>query len=118
MIPAKRIRCPSCLVVENTAATGSEVPVGEESEVADADEAWWQKVEQEAAQELVDGPSHEPLLVATNRVAPPEGYAALRESHQPGVGDGDAMGIGAQMAQHMFRASGSIPVSTEVRFVH
>ena len=29
-------------------------PVGEESEVADAHEAAWQQVEQEAAQELVD----------------------------------------------------------------
>ena len=32
----------------------SALPVGEESEVADAHEAAWQQVEQEAAQELVD----------------------------------------------------------------
>jgi hypothetical protein len=43
------------------------LPVGEESEVADADEPWRQQMEQEPAQELVDGQSHEPLLVYQGR---------------------------------------------------
>jgi hypothetical protein len=81
------------------------LPVGEESEVADADEAWGQQMEQEPAQELVDGQSHEPLLVAMSRVSPSEGYVAIGESNESGVGDGDAMGIGAEITQHMFRAA-------------
>jgi hypothetical protein len=80
----------------------SAVPVGEESEAADADEARWQQVEQEAAQEFVDGQSHESLLVAVSRVSPSEGDVALGESHQPAVGDGDAMSIGAEIAQDVF----------------
>jgi hypothetical protein len=79
------------------------LPVGEEAEVADAHEAAWQQVEQEAAQELLDSQSHDPLLVAVGGVAPAEGDVALRESNQPAVGNGDAMGVGAEIAQHMFR---------------
>ena len=76
--------------------------VGEEAEVADAHKAARQQVKQEAAQELIDGQSHEPLLVAVSGVAPAKGYVALGESNQPAVGDGDAMGVGAEIAQHMF----------------
>ena len=38
-------------------------------------------------------------------IAPAEGDVAIGESDQPGVGDGDAMGVGAEIAQHMFRAA-------------
>ena len=77
-------------------------PVGEEAEVADAHEAARQQVQQEAAQELFDGQSHEPLLVAVSGVSPAKGDVALGESNQPAVGDGDAMGVSAEIAQHMF----------------
>ena len=77
--------------------------VGKEAEVADAHEAAWQQVEQEAAQELFDRQSHDPLLVAVGGVAPAEGHVALGKSNQPAVGNGDAMGVGAEIAQHMFR---------------
>ena len=40
------------------------VAVGEEAKVTDADEAAWQQVQQEAAQELLDRQGHEPFLVA------------------------------------------------------
>src|SRR5271165_1340121 len=36
-------------------------------------------------------------------VSPAEGDVALGESNQPAVGDGDAMSVGAEIAQHMFR---------------
>ena len=62
-------------------------------------------MEQEAAQELIDGQSHEPFLVAVGGIAPAEGDVAIGESDQPGVGDGDAMGVGAEIAQHMFRSA-------------
>ena len=83
----------------------SAVAVGEEAEVADADETRRQEVEQKTAQELFNSQGHEPLLVAVSRIAPSEGDVATGESDQPGVGDGDAMSVGAEIAQHMFRAT-------------
>ena len=62
-------------------------------------------MEQEAAQELIDWQSHEPFLVAVRGIAPAEGDVTIGESDQPRVGDGDAMGVGAEIAQHMFPAA-------------
>jgi len=62
-------------------------------------------MEQEAAQKLIDIQSHEPFPVAVRGIAPAEGDVAFRECDQPGVGDGDAMGVGAEIAQHMFRSA-------------
>ena len=77
-------------------------PVSKKSEVADAHEAAWQQVEKEAAQELFDGQSHQPLLVAVSGVAPAKGDVSVGESNQPAVGDGDAVSVCAEIAQHMF----------------
>ena len=91
------------------------IPVGEESEVADADEAGRQQMEQESAQELIYGQSHEPLLVAMCRIAPAESDVAIGESDEPGVGDGDAMGVCAEIAQHVFgSAEGALGVNDPV----
>jgi hypothetical protein len=81
------------------------LPVGQKSEVADTHEAAWQQMEQESAQKLLDLQSHEPLLVAMGGVSPTESDVALGESDQPAVGDGDAMGVGAEIAQHVFRSA-------------
>jgi len=62
-------------------------------------------MEQEAAQELFDGQSHEPLRVAVSGISPAKSYVAIGECDQPGVGNGDAMGVGAKVAEHMFRSS-------------
>ena len=62
-------------------------------------------MEQEAAQELLDIQSHKPFLVTVRGIAPAEGDVAIGESDQPGVGDGDAMGVGAEIAQHMLRSA-------------
>src|SRR5271165_412874 len=62
-------------------------------------------MEQEAAQEFIDGQSHEPLLVTVGRVSPSEGDLAVGKSDQPAVGDGNAMGVCAKIAQYMFRSS-------------
>ena len=62
-------------------------------------------MEQEAAKELIDWQSHEPLLVAVRGIAPSEGDVAIGEGNQPAVGDGDAMSIGAKITQHMFRSA-------------
>ncbi len=77
-------------------------PVSEKSEVADAHEAAWQQVEKETAQELFDRQSHDPLLVAVGGVAPAKSDVSVGESNQPAVGDGDAVGVCAEIAQHMF----------------
>ena len=45
---------------------------------------------------------HEPLLVAVSGVSPAEGDVAVGESNQSVVGDGDAVGVGAEIAQHVF----------------
>jgi hypothetical protein len=81
------------------------LPVGEEAEVADAYEAAWQQVEQEAAQELVDRQSEEPLLVGVRGISPAEGDVALLKGDQSAVGDGDAVGLAAEIAQRVFRAA-------------
>ena len=81
------------------------LPVGEESEVADTHEARWQQVEQEAAQELLDGQRHEPLLVAMGGISPAESNVVFGESDQPAVGDSHAMCIRSEIAQRVLRSS-------------
>ena len=78
------------------------LPIGEEAEVADEHKAARQQVQEEAAQELIDGQSQEPLLVAVSGVSPAEGDVSVGESNQPVIGDGNAVGVGAEMSQHMF----------------
>lgn len=78
------------------------LPVSEEAEVADAHKTTRQQVQEEASQKLFDGQSHQPLLVAVSGVAPTKGYVALGESNQPAVGDGHAVGVCAEISQHMF----------------
>ena len=77
-------------------------PVSEEAEVADAHKTARQQMQEEAAKELFDRQGHEPLLVAVSRVSPTESDVALGETHQPAVGDGDAMSVSAEIAQHVF----------------
>ena len=79
--------------------------VGEKSEVADAHEAGRQHMEQKSAQELIDFKSHGPFPVAVRGISPAEGDLAISQSDQPGVGYGDAMGVSAEIAQHMLRSS-------------
>ena len=69
--------------------------VGEEAEVADADEATRQQVQQEATQELVHRKAHDSLPVAVGGVSPAEADVVVGESDQPAVGDADAMRVGA-----------------------
>ena len=80
-------------------------PVCEKAEVADAHEAARQQVKQEATQELIDRQSHDPLLIVMNGISPSESNVAVSEGKQAVVGDGDAMGVSAEIAQHVFRAA-------------
>ena len=97
---------------------GCAAAVGEEAEVADADEAAGEQMQQEAAQELICGQGHKSLPVAMRGVAPAEGDVAVLECDESRVGDGDAMGISAEIAQRVLRsAEGALgvydPVVTE-----
>ena len=77
--------------------------MGEEAEVADAHEAARQ-VAQEAAQELVDRQSQEPLLVGVRGVSPTEGDVAV-QGDESAVGDGDAVGVAAEITQRVLRSA-------------
>jgi len=58
--------------LETTRQESCPPPIGQEPEVADANEAGRQQVEQEAAQELLDGARPEALLIAMRGVSPAE----------------------------------------------
>jgi hypothetical protein len=62
-------------------------------------------VEEEAAEELVDRQSQEPLLVGMCGVTPPECDVALLKSNQPAVRDGNAMRVPTEIAQRVLRAA-------------
>jgi hypothetical protein len=79
--------------------------VGEEAEVADAYEAAREQMQQKTPQELVDGQLHQLLLVAVSGVAPAEDDATVFEGEESVVGDGNAMGVGAEITQGVFGAS-------------
>jgi len=76
--------------------------VGEESEVADANQSAGQHVKQEAAQELISGNGHDLLLAAVGIISPAEGDAIVLEGHEAMVGNGDAMGVARQVVENVF----------------
>ena len=89
--------------------------VGEKAEVADAHEAAREQVEEETAQELIDGQGHEPLLVGVSGISPAEGDVAVGEGNESVVGDGDAVGVGTEITQRVFRpAEGALGVDDPV----
>src|ERR1700676_472863 len=79
--------------------------MGLKPEVADADEARRQHVQQESAQELVDCQRHQTLLVLVSGIAPAECNAALVEGDEAVVGDSHTMSVLAEIAQRMLRAA-------------
>ncbi|HMH07922.1 MAG TPA: hypothetical protein VK579_14675 [Terriglobales bacterium] len=80
---------------------GGAPAVGEEAEVADADEALGEQVNEEAAQELIAREGHHFLLIVVGRVTPAKGNLAVRQSDESVVGDGDAVSIAAEILQHV-----------------
>ena len=69
--------------------------------MADAHEAFGQHMEEEAAQELGGVERHDAQLAAVGIVLPSEGDALAIEAKQAVIGDGDAMGVAAQITQHL-----------------
>src|SRR5271163_5198717 len=62
-------------------------------------------MEQKAWEEVIYAQTNKPLLVAMGGIAPAEGDVAIGESNQSAVGDGDTMGVCAEITQHMFRSA-------------
>jgi hypothetical protein len=117
----RRLCCRRCVLLyaaeqlEAQRQQGTAVPIGEKSEVANSYKARRQQMDQKAAQELIDRQTHEPLLVAVGGFTPAEGDVVFGERDEPSVGDGDAMGVGAEIAQHMFwSAEGPLGVDHSV----
>ena len=82
---------------------GGTVAVGEQAVVADAVEALGQHVDQEAADELVSGERHglPPVRSVDAVILPAEGDAVVVDRDQTAIGDGDAVGIPGEIAQHL-----------------
>lgn len=82
---------------------GGAMAVGEEAIVPDAVEAVGQRVQEEAADELVGVQRHDLRPAAVAVILPAERDAVVVHADQPGIGDGDAMGVGAEIGQHLLR---------------
>jgi hypothetical protein len=96
----------SCTVVYAKQSTApcehSAAPaVGKKPEVADADQALRQNVDQEAAQELIGGDRHDFLLAALRIVSPAKRDPIILERNQSMVGDGDAVRVTGEIVQNM-----------------
>ena len=75
--------------------------ISQEAERADADKAAGQDVEQETAQELLRRERHVFVLISVGIILPAESNLVMLESHEAMVGDGHAMGVAGEIAEHM-----------------
>ena len=73
--------------------------------MADADEAFGQRVQQEAAQELIERQGHQLVFVVVSGIAPAKGDLVIGQRDESMVGDGDAMGVVAQITERMLGTS-------------
>ena len=58
-------------------------------------------VEKEAPQKLLSRYRHEPLLIVMRIVLPSKGDLTVSKTHQPVIGDSDAMRVASQIMQHV-----------------
>lgn len=79
----------------------------EQAVVANAMQAFWQHVDEEAADELVGGERHLLISIAALDavILPFEGDASLVKDDQAAVGDGHAVGVTREISQHCRRAA-------------
>src|SRR5579863_5363007 len=91
--------------------------VGQQAIAADADEAFWQNMQEEAAEEVHGVESHDALLAAVGIIAPEEADALPVEGGDAVVADGHAVGVAAEVAQHMLgSAEGRLSMDVPVLF--
>jgi len=81
------------------------VAAGEKPVVADAHEAIRQHVQQEATQELVQGKGQGTFAIALGGVAPAKGDLFGIDRYQAVVGNGNAVGVSAEIVQDLLGAS-------------
>src|SRR5437870_1323371 len=81
--------------------TGNPKAIGQEPEVTDANEPFGQHVQKEATQELRGGQGHLTGLATVGVILPPESHALLFEGQQAMIGNGHAMGVAPEIAQHL-----------------
>lgn len=81
--------------------TGSRKAICQKAEVPDAHEASGQDVQKETAQELSRAERHLTLLATAGVILPAEGDAFLFEGQQAMIGNGHAMGVTTEIAQHL-----------------
>src|SRR3954465_4737035 len=82
---------------------GRPAPVAEQAVVTDALETVGQDVQQEAPEKLVGPKRHHLLTVMMPVVLPAEGDAAVLDPDQPAVGNSDAVGVAAEILEHLLR---------------
>ena len=61
--------------------------------MADADEAFGEQVQQEAAQKLLEREGHQLVFIVVSGIAPAKSDLVIDERNESMVGDGDAMGV-------------------------
>jgi hypothetical protein len=77
--------------------------VGKQSVVSDAHQAGRKDVEQEPAKKLLHVEGHESVRIASGPVFPAEGHILVLECDESSAGDGDAVGVAAEIAQDLPR---------------
>ena len=75
------------------------------TKVADADESRRQHVQQESAQEFIDGQSHQPILIVMSGIAPAKGDGAVGERDEAMVRDRYTVGVLTEIAKRMLSAA-------------
>lgn len=75
--------------------------IGEQAEVANADETGGQNMQQEATEKLIGLERHSSSLAAMGVVAPTEGDLAFGHGDEARVGDGDAMSITREIGEDL-----------------
>ena len=82
---------------------GGAAGIGQETEVANPAEPFRQHVEEKAPDELVRIKRHHLGFVVGAIILPAESDTAILAGKEPAVGDGNAMGIAAQIFQDLLR---------------
>ncbi len=109
-------------MIKNGAAKGelgSAMAVGHEAEMADAVETVGQRVNKEAANELLGLELHDFCRAVLTVILPGEGDMIVVESNEPAVGNRDAMGVAAEIGQDLCgSAEGPLGVNNPVDASH
>lgn len=94
-----------CRLGEELAAQrqfGGALPVGKKAVIADAVKAVRRRMEQKAADEFASAQAHQLAPRGMAPVAPAEADVVVGDADEPTVGDGDAVGIAAEIGQDLF----------------